>query len=335
MVSIVNRVITERGIVRTRPTGDTWDVMAAPIAAHDIAYGAIVIGVAAPAAFAADDEDVVAVIGRQAGLAVHVERLGADLHATRQQVLEAGKVSALGQLVAGVAHDLNNPLTSVMGYAQLVQQQVRARGNTGPRWKHVQEDVAHILVEAENAARILRNLLLFARRQQPVRAQHDLSFLCSQVLDLRAHDLRVNGVEVTVEFAPDFPLVLVDASQIRHVLLNLILNAEHALDARPTRRLAIRGTTDGGSGTVRLEIEDTGHGIEPAIRRRVFNPFFTTRPPGVGTGLGLSIVSGIVRDHGGDVWVESEPTQGTRFIIRLPTGAADATRTRHREARQR
>ena len=288
--------------------------------AHDFAYGATRGRRAAPAACSDESDGAIAAVGRQLGVAIHADRLATDLRATRQHVIEAGKLSALGQIVAGVAHDLNNPLTSVMGYAQLVQQQVARRGARRAAGKHLQEDVASILAEAENATRIVRNLLLFARRQQPVRAQHDLSFLCSQVLDLRAHDLRVNGIEVIIEFAPDFPLVLVDAPQIRHVFLNLILNAEHALDARQTRRLAIRGVADAGSGTVRVEVEDTGHGIEPAILGRVFDPFFTTRPPGVGTGLGLSIVSGIVRDHGGDVWVESQPEQGARFFVRLPAG---------------
>ena len=138
-------------------------MIAAPIAAHDIAYGAIVIGVAAPRPPSKrTTKSAIAALGRQAGLAVHAQRLEADLRATRQQVIEAGKVSALGQLVAGVAHDLNNPLTSVMGYAQLLQQQVKARGTRGPRGKHLQDDVANILIEAENAARIVRNLLLFS-----------------------------------------------------------------------------------------------------------------------------------------------------------------------------
>ena len=110
------------------------------------------------------------------------------------------------------------------------------------------------------------------------------------------------------------------------MLLNLILNAEHALSARPTRRLAIRGVADAGSGTVRLEVEDTGHGIDPAILDRVFDPFFTTRPPGVGTGLGLSIVSGIVRDHGGDVSVESEPSRAPGFLSGCRPGSRESGR---------
>jgi signal transduction histidine kinase len=313
--------------------------VAVPIATPEAVLGMVLVTSASPRRFDRADERLLAVIGRQLGVGLRTARLAdharhldqqlqvatSELGATverlrsaQDQVTHVGKLSALGQLVAGVAHELNNPLTSVMGYAQLVQQQLTRRPAPGQRGKLLQDDVAHILLEAERAARIVRNLLLFARRQTAARAEHDVAFLCEQVLELRAYDLRVKGIEIATEFAADLPPVLVDGSQIQQALLNLVLNAEHALSDCPARRLSIRGSSEPACGALRLEIRDTGRGIDPAILHRVFDPFFTTRPAGQGTGLGLSIVSGIVRDHGGEVWVESERTFGTSFFVRLP-----------------
>src|SRR6185295_18043303 len=131
-------------------------------------------------------------------------------------------------------------------------------------------------------------------------------------------DLRLKNIEIVTNFAPGLPPVYVDGGQIQQALLNLVLNAEQAMKNSPRRRIEISATADPESGAVLIEVSDTGHGVEAANLRRVFDPFFTTRGVGEGTGLGLSIVYGIVRDHGGQIWVESEIGVGTTFSIRLP-----------------
>jgi len=241
------------------------------------------------------------------------------------QLVQAGRLSALGQLVAGVAHEMNNPLTSVIGYAQLVHQQLVRRPELAEQASDLLPDVGHIVSEAGRAARIVRNLLLFARRQSATPSYQDIEFLCDQIVELRSHDLRLNGIEIKTSFAPDLPAVLADGSQVQQVLLNLVLNAEQAVAKSATRHIELSVLAEPGCGTVLIEVRDSGEGIDPESLTRVFDPFFTTRPSGEGTGLGLSIASSIVREHGGQIWVQSEPHVRTSFFVRLPASddAAD------------
>jgi signal transduction histidine kinase len=250
------------------------------------------------------------------------------LRDAQAQLVQAGRLSALGQLVAGVAHEMNNPLTSVIGYAQLVHQQLIGRPAIAEQAADLLPDVGHIVSEAGRAARIVRNLLLFARRQNAARTFQDIEFLCDQIIELRSHDLRLKGIEIKTSFAPDLPAILADGSQIQQVLLTLVLNAEQAVaNARP-RHIDVSLTAEPGCGAVLLEVRDSGEGIDPGSLARVFDPFFTTRPPGEGTGLGLSIAWSIVRDHGGQIWVESEPHVRTSFFVRLPASDDSAETAR-------
>ncbi len=240
------------------------------------------------------------------------------LRLTQAQLVQAEKLSAIGQLVAGVAHELNNPLTSVIGYAQLVHEEVSGNPVLAAAGQGVMDDVARIVSESDRAARIVRNLLTFARRQAAERSQHDIAELCRRVVELRAYDSRIKGIEVVTEFAEGVPPVHVDGGQLQQALLNLVLNAEQAMKDGPVRRLVVSAAPDPACGAVLLSVTDSGHGIAAANLARVFDPFFTTRGVGEGTGLGLSIVYGIVRDHGGQIWVESELERGTTFFLRLP-----------------
>ncbi len=260
-------------------------------------------------------------------LRAELDRARSDLRETadklrvaQEQIVQAGKLSALGQLVAGVAHEMNNPLTSVIGYAQLLHQQFVNRPELTAQARDLLPDIGHILAESSRVARIVRNLLMFARRQTVARAHHDVEFLCDQVVELRSYDLRLNGIEIATSFAPDLPPVFADASQVQQVLLNLILNAEQAVLHTRVRRIDVRVTAEPACAAVLVEVRDTGPGIAADSLGRVFDPFFTTRPAGEGTGLGLSIAQSIVRDHGGRIWVESEPQVGTAFFVRLPAG---------------
>ena len=241
------------------------------------------------------------------------------LKTTQAQLLQAEKLSAIGQLVAGVAHELNNPLTSVIGYAQLVEEELRESGDAPARPSaEVAHDVRRIAEESERAAKIVRNLLAFARRQTAARAPQDIADLASRVLSLRNYEFRLNTIEVETDFARGLPYVLADTSQLQQALLNLVLNAEQAMRSRTPRRLRVGARHDAEAGAVELFVGDTGHGITDEHLPRIFDPFFTTRDVGEGTGLGLSICYGIVRDHGGQIGVKSRIGEGTTFSLLLP-----------------
>ena len=252
-----------------------------------------------------------------------------QLKSTQAQLLQAEKLSAIGQLVAGVAHELNNPLTSVIGYAQLLEEEMRDR-STSPEIRPRDElghDLRRIAEESERAARIVRNLLAFARRQTAARAPHDIADLCGRVVALRSYELRMTGVELTTEFQPGLPKVIADGGQIQQALLNLLLNAEQAMRGRPVRRLTVGARFDQPASAVELYVSDSGHGIDVPNLSRIFDPFFTTRDVGEGTGLGLSICYGIVRDHGGHIRVDSKVQSGTTFSVLLPALVEDAQTT--------
>jgi signal transduction histidine kinase len=247
------------------------------------------------------------------------------LKATQAQLLQAEKLSAIGQLVAGVAHELNNPLTSVIGYAQLLQEElleVRDPASMRPLPELVR-DLRRIAEESERAARIVRNLLAFARRQAATRAPQDVADLFGRVLALRAYEHRLSNVALVVDFAPALPSVVADGSQLQQALLNLLLNAEQAMRSSTSKRLHVGTRYDDEAAAVELFVSDTGHGIDTANLSRVFDPFFTTRDVGEGTGLGLSICYGIVRDHGGQISVESTIGRGTTFSLLLPARIED------------
>ena len=239
------------------------------------------------------------------------------LKSTQAQLLQAEKLSAIGQLVAGVAHELNNPLTSVIGYAQLLEDEMSSPGDMRPP-EALAQDLRRIAEESERAARIVRNLLAFARRQSAERAPQDVAELFNRVLALRAYEFRLSAVELVTDFQPNLPSVVVDGSQLQQALLNLVLNAEQAMRGRTGKRLHVGARHDVDGAAVELFITDSGHGIDSPNLSRIFDPFFTTRDVGEGTGLGLSICYGIVRDHGGQITVQSKVNVGTTFSILLP-----------------
>jgi signal transduction histidine kinase/DNA-binding response OmpR family regulator len=241
-----------------------------------------------------------------------------QLKSTQAQLLQAEKLSAIGQLVAGVAHELNNPLTSVIGYAQLLEQELLEADEDARIPAQFGTDLRRIAEESERAARIVRNLLAFARRQSAARVPQDVGDLVSRVLSLRSYDLRLNDVELVTQFESGLPQVVADGGQLQQALLNLILNGEQAMRNRPARRLTVGARFDSEADAIEVFVSDTGHGIDPANLSRIFDPFFTTREVGDGTGLGLSICYGILRDHGGEIAVESRVQTGTTFSVRLP-----------------
>jgi two-component system NtrC family sensor kinase len=244
------------------------------------------------------------------------------------QLMQAEKLSALGQLVAGVAHELNNPLTSVSGYAQLLLREPLLPDQ-------VHEDIQHIYSQSERAARIVQNLLLFAREHKPERVLVNLNDLVKSTLSLRAYQLRVDNVTVTMQIDPQLTTTVADPHQIQQVLLNLINNAHQAMVARGGPGTLILRTrqvhanrdhdNDEPGESLQIEISDTGVGIPERDLLRIFDPFFTTKPVGQGTGLGLSICFGIVQEHGGRIWAESTLNVGTTVFVELPLRSETST----------
>jgi len=228
----------------------------------------------------------------------------------QSKLLQTEKMAALGQLVSGIAHELNNPLTAIMGYAQLLL----GHGLAAPQ----QSEAGKVFHEAERARRIVKNLLYFARENKPERTRVDLNEIVERTLALRSYELRVENIVVECDLAAHLPETMADPYQLQQVVLNLLMNAEQALlQDRGQGHVSIRTHLAPGN-KIALEISDDGPGIPPAIASRIFDPFFTTKPSGVGTGLGLSIVYGIVKQHGGEVSFENHRGAGTRFIVELP-----------------
>lgn len=226
------------------------------------------------------------------------------------QLLQREKLAAVGQLVSGVAHELNNPLAGVLAFAQLLEASPAGDADQ-------QEAVRAIHKEAKRAARIVSNLLLFARERDPERTRTDLNAVLIDALELRRYVLRTQQVEVVTELDPSLPAVWADPFQLQQVVLNFITNSEYALKGVDhQKRIVLRSWVS--NDRVYASVADNGSGIESEVIDRVFNPFFTTKEVGEGTGLGLSISHGIIRQHGGHIGVESTPGGGATFTIDLP-----------------
>jgi two-component system NtrC family sensor kinase len=227
-----------------------------------------------------------------------------------EQLMQQEKLAAIGQLVSGVAHELNNPLASVMAFAQLL---LAAPGD-GPCDPKALDAINQ---EAKRAAKIVSNLLTFARQHQPERMIADLNRIVRDTIDLHRYALRVGNIEADLCLDPDLPLTWADPFQLQQVVLNLVTNAEQALKARPDGgRITI--VTEQRDAQLVVRVADNGPGIAAEHLSRIFNPFFTTKPVGEGTGLGLSISDGIIREHGGRLRAESLAGQGATFVLELP-----------------
>jgi signal transduction histidine kinase len=243
-----------------------------------------------------------------------------------RQLLQLEKLSAMGRLLAGVAHELNNPLAVVSGQAQLL-----LTAAAGSPYALRAEKIA---TAAARCVRIVQNFLALVRDRPPARTRVDLNAVVRETVDLLAYELHTDGVEISWALAPGLPALSADPHQLHQVVLNLLTNAHHAMRATPPPRslvLATRTTADRRG--VQLTVTDSGPGIPQEIQSRIFDPFFTTKPIGQGTGLGLSFSFGIITDHGGTIRVESEPGQGARFTIELPVAAPAPEEVRAPESR--
>ena len=264
--------------------------------------------------YSSNDENLLVAISRQLATTIEKVRLYEetcrayeDLRKTQEQLLQSEKMSAVGQLIAGVAHELNNPLTAILGYAQLLETEGL---NT-----RAQDYVSKLFKQAQRTHRVVQNLLSFARQRKPQRDEVDIRKVLDETLALRDYDLKINNIRVDRDLPSEPALVVADPHQIEQVFLNIINNSVDAiLETGRPGKLKIRISCQGGH--VCTQFTDDGAGIKDP--KRIFDPFYTTKSVGKGTGLGLSICYGIVKEHGGDITANNAPDGGAVIEVRLP-----------------
>jgi PAS domain S-box-containing protein len=269
--------------------------------------------------FSRSEQGVMIAVGRQ--LATTIEKVHLysetrqayeDLRRTQEQLLQSEKMSAVGQLISGVAHELNNPLTAILGYTQLLESE-----KLEPR---IEDFIQKLRKQAQRTQRIVQNLLSFARQHKPQRVHVDLRSVIEDTIALRDYDLKVNNIGVEREFEAVLPSVVADPHQLEQVYLNIINNAADAMmESGRGGRLRVSIATENGS--VVTSFHDSGPGIYDP--KHVFDPFYTTKRVGKGTGLGLSICYGIVKEHGGEISAQNHPAGGALLQVRLPVALGE------------
>jgi signal transduction histidine kinase/ActR/RegA family two-component response regulator len=312
---------------------ETRSILGAPLRVKDRTIGVLeVLNKRGDSPFTGQDVETLETLAAQAAIAIENARLYKDLQDQMQTVQEAQarlvqseKLAAVGELVAGVAHELNNPLTSIIGFAHILQ-----RSNPDDQ---SQKDLEKILAQARRASGIVRGLLDFARQRPPEQKPVQINAVLNSTLELMAYELRTHNIEWSANFSPDLPLTMADPYQLQQVFVNLVNNAHQAM-SETHRGGHLTVTTQLGPSTfiqrqnetgpvIRVIIQDDGPGIPPELLPSVFDPFFTTKSVGQGTGLGLSVCHGIVSEHGGHIWAESESGQGATLFVEFPVVAPE------------
>jgi two-component system NtrC family sensor kinase len=226
-----------------------------------------------------------------------------------EQLLLADRLASVGELASGIAHELNNPLTGIIGLSQMLVQ----RDLPGD----IREDINLVYGEANRAATVVKNLLTFARKHPPAKDLTNVNDIISKVLELRAYEQKINNIHVALDLAPDLPQIMADYFQLQQVFLNIIINAEHFI-VQEHRKGNLSIKTRNKGNMVVISFTDNGPGISKENIGNIFNPFFTTKEVGKGTGLGLSICHGIINSHDGRIYAKSESGNGATFVVELP-----------------
>jgi PAS domain S-box-containing protein len=281
----------------------------------DRVIGGLTVGSRSPKEFSPADINLLIAVGSQLSSAIERTTLYEEarqayenLRRTQEQLLHSEKMAAVGQLISGVAHELNNPLTAILGYSQLLT----SSGQMGPQGLEYSEK---LYKQAQRTHRIVQNLLSFSRQHKPERVPVQLNLILEETLALRDYDLRMNHIRVHLELAADLPLTSADPHQLQQVFLNLVNNAVDAM-LEHSNEGDLWVCTGAEGDKLFIEFTDSGPGVKDASR--VFDPFYTTKPVGKGTGLGLSICYGIVTEHGGSIRVRNVPPRGASFRIEVP-----------------
>ena len=240
---------------------------------------------------------------------VHLIRDITERKRMEGQLIITDRLASIGELSSGIAHELNNPLTSVIGFSELLLDRDVP--------DDVKEDLEVINREAKRTAEVVRNLLTFARKHEAKKEPVNINNIVERVLELRAYEQKVSNIEVNTRFASALPEITADGFQLQQVFLNIIINAEHFMtEAHGRGTLVI--TTERVGDIIRASFADDGPGIAKENLGHLFDPFFTTKEVGKGTGLGLSICHGIITEHGGRIYIESKLGKGATFIVELP-----------------
>ncbi len=312
--------------------GQVREMLIVPLAIHDGTLGVLLAGSRSPIPPRQQQElralasMFARALHRQSlheGLATQIELL----KKTQEELVRTEKLASLGVLLAGVAHELNNPLTSIILYAQLALE-----NNPDETARHTLEQVLKL---ARRAARVIHGMLEFSSRKHIRREVVSLEEVIAETLSLIRHELQSRQIRVHTSLEPDLPPVIASAVQIQQVFINLIMNAIHAIVERQGAEdgpvdglieISAQALSEGNKRRIRLSVQDNGIGIPPDMQSHIFDPFFTTRGMKQGTGLGLSICHGIITRYGGKIWVRSAPGQGAAFFIELPAAAPEELR---------
>jgi two-component system NtrC family sensor kinase len=238
------------------------------------------------------------------------KRMEEEKQKMEEQLLLAGRLAAVGELAAGVAHELNNPIAAIKGFAQFL----KARKDLD---ETIRKDLDTIYRESQRAAKITQNLLSFARRHEPEKHPISINDVIENILEMQDHLMKVNNIELEVELDPDLPKTMADFHQMQQVFMNIVNNAEQAMLETPGKgRLLIK--TQRSGKMVQISFADNGPGISEENLKRIFDPFFTTKEVGKGTGLGLSICYGLVEAHGGRIYARSKLGEGATVVVEMP-----------------
>jgi len=236
-----------------------------------------------------------------------------ELRHAQAALIQSEKMSAFGQISAGIAHEVKNPLSGILGYAQLSQRKLEPDSP-------VRKNLERIEKETKRCKDIIENLMQFARQEKAELEPTNLNEVLKHSIDIVDHQLTINGVQIKSNLEENIPQVLGNANQLQQVIMNFMINAQQALDGTPGEVVVTSRKLN--DQTVEILVSDNGPGIPKEIQANIFEPFFTTKPAGKGTGLGLSVTYGIIKDHKGEIRLESEPDEGATFIITLPIPSA-------------
>lgn len=308
--------------------------MSVPLLGREGLIGCLTIDSRRVAAYSEEEADLAMSFAHQAAIAVENAQLHQSvkdqldaLQASQIKLIQSEKMAAIGKLVAGVAHELNNPLTAIIGIAQLLQ--------SGHISETVKQDLEKLVGEAHRAGKIVRSLLDFSRQQRTERQPVQINDVLNNTLKILAYQLESHDIKLQTEFSEDLPSTMADAHQLQQVFINLVNNAYEAMhEASGGGILSIRSEAaqiNGADGErasrpgIRVIVKDDGPGISADMLPMIFDPFYTTKSPGKGTGLGLSVCHGIISEHEGQILVESTPGEGACFTVQIPIVAAVET----------